>query len=96
MDSSPSGSSVHGGFSWQEYWSGLSCPPPGDLPDPGIEPESLKSPALVGKLFTTSVRPFPDISKFLLGSHFFIKEDKDFFFFPISLCCLEIEVGVWN
>ena len=42
------------GFSRQECWSGLPCPPPGDLPDPGIEPESLKSPALVGKLFTTS------------------------------------------
>ena len=27
-------------FSRQEYWSGLPCPPPGDLPDPGIEPES--------------------------------------------------------
>ena len=25
-------------FSRQEYWRGLSCPPPGDLPDPGIEP----------------------------------------------------------
>ena len=31
------------GFSRQEYWSGLPCPPPGDLPDPGIEP---MSPAL--------------------------------------------------
>ena len=30
----------------QEYWSGLPCPPPGDLPDPGIEPESPVSPAL--------------------------------------------------
>ena len=28
------------GFSEQEYWSGLPCPPPGDLPDPGIEPTS--------------------------------------------------------
>ena len=28
------------GFSGQEHWSGLSCPPPGDLPDPGIEPAS--------------------------------------------------------
>ena len=28
------------GFSRQEYWSGLPCPPPGDLPDPGIKPES--------------------------------------------------------
>ena len=26
------------GFSWQEYWSGLPCPPPGDLPSPGMEP----------------------------------------------------------
>ena len=28
------------GFSRQEYWSGLTCPPPGDLPDPGIKPRS--------------------------------------------------------
>ena len=27
-------------FSRQEYWSGLPCPPPGDLPNPGIEPRS--------------------------------------------------------
>ena len=31
------------GFSRQEYWSGLSCPPPGDLPSPGIQPTSLVS-----------------------------------------------------
>ena len=36
------------GFSRQEYWSGLPCPPPGHLPSPGIEPESLTSPALTG------------------------------------------------
>ena len=34
------------GFSRQEYWSGLPCPPPGDLPHPGIEPDSALSPAL--------------------------------------------------
>ena len=34
------------GFSWQEYWSGVPLPLPGDLLDPGIEPDSLKSPAL--------------------------------------------------
>ena len=39
------------GFSRQEYWSGLLFPPPGDLLDPGIEPESLVSPALSGKFF---------------------------------------------
>ena len=42
------------GFSRQEYWSGLLCPPPGDLPDPGIEPVPLKSPGLAGRFFTTS------------------------------------------
>ena len=36
------------GFSRQEDWSGLPCPPPGDLPDPGIEPISHMSPALAG------------------------------------------------
>ena len=29
------------GFSRQEYWSGLPCPPPEDLPNPGIPPGSL-------------------------------------------------------
>ena len=42
------------GFSRQEYWSGLPCLSPGDLPDPRIKPESLKSPALAGSFFTTS------------------------------------------
>ena len=38
----------------QEYWSGVPCPPPGDLPDPGIKPVSLMTPALAGGLFTIS------------------------------------------
>ena len=37
------------GFSRQEYWGGLAIPPPGDLPDPGIEP---MSPSLAGGYFT--------------------------------------------
>ena len=41
------------GFPRQEYWSALPCPPPGDLPDPGIEPTSL-FPASAGGFFTTS------------------------------------------
>ena len=40
-------------FSRQEYWSGLPFPPPGGLPDPGIEPASPVSPALAGGFFTT-------------------------------------------
>ena len=35
----------------QEYWSGMPCPPPGHLPDPGIEPGS-PFPALAGRFFT--------------------------------------------
>ena len=42
------------GFSSQEYWSGLPCPPPEDLSNPGIEPVSLMSPALASGFFTTS------------------------------------------
>ena len=41
MDCSPPGSSVQWAFCRQEYWSGLPCPPPEDLPNPGIEPRSL-------------------------------------------------------
>ena len=41
------------GFPRQEYWSGLLCPPPGDLLDPGIKPVSLL-PELAGGFFTTS------------------------------------------
>ena len=41
-------------FSRPEYWSGLPCPPPpGDLPDPGIEPVSLMSPVLAAGFFPT-------------------------------------------
>ena len=42
------------GFQRQVYQSGLPCPPPGDLPNPGIKPVSLKSPALADGFFTTS------------------------------------------
>ena len=40
------------GFSRKNYWSGLPCFPPGDLPNPGIEPASLTSPALTGAFST--------------------------------------------
>ena len=42
------------GFSRQEYWSRLPFPTPGDLPNPGVEPVSVVSPALAGRFFTTS------------------------------------------
>ena len=41
------------GFPSLEYWSTLPFPPPGDLPNQGINPESVSSPASSGRLFTT-------------------------------------------
>ena len=48
----PAGLLCPWGFSRQEYWSGLPCPPPGDLLNPGIEPTSLMSPPMAGGFFT--------------------------------------------
>ena len=42
------------GFSRQEYWSGLPCPPPGDPPNLGMELVPLGSPTLAGRFITTS------------------------------------------
>ncbi|ELR58856.1 hypothetical protein M91_15770, partial [Bos mutus] len=42
------------GFSRQEYWNRFPFPTPGDLPNPGIKPSSLASPALASGFFTTS------------------------------------------
>ena len=47
------------GFSRQEYWSGFPCPPPGDLPNPGIEPVSLAAPALQADSLPLSIREAP-------------------------------------
>ena len=66
MDCSPPGSSVHGIL--QARIHGLPCPPPGDLPDPGIKPMSLMSPALAGGFFTTSTtRGAPSIFQLSLN-----------------------------
>ena len=43
------------GFPKQECWSGLLCPPPGDLPNPRIEPRSPASPVLAGEFFSTEL-----------------------------------------
>ena len=55
MDYSLLGSSVHGILQARILeWSGLACPPPGDLSDTGMETMSLMSPALAGRFFSTS------------------------------------------
>ena len=43
------------GFSRQKYWTGLPRPSPGNLPNPGPEPESLTSPALAGRFLTSAL-----------------------------------------
>ena len=60
MDCSPPGSSVHGFFSRQEYWSRLPCLPPGDLSNPGIEPSSPVSPALQEDFLPTELPGKPN------------------------------------
>ena len=66
------------GFFRQEYWSGLSPPSPGELPNPGIEPTSLMSPALAGGFFTTkppekpyikTIGHYSDLKRNELSSH---------------------------
>ena len=81
------------GFSRQEYWSGLPCPPLGDLPDPGIKPESLMFLALAGTFFTTRATwevqndPFTTFEGFYYWSLRQTRKHKTnepilFFFFP--------------
>ena len=55
------------GFSRQEYLSGLLCPLPGDIPDPGIKLTSLTSLALVGGFFTTE-SPWKSLSEVYFNS----------------------------
>ena len=50
------------GFFWQEYWSGLPCLPPGDLPDPGNEPVSPASHALQAILLTAEPLGKPNVN----------------------------------
>ena len=59
-------------FSRREYWSGLPFPSPWDLPDPGIQPMSLKSPALTGGFFATSATweaPWNTVYASILNRH---------------------------
>ena len=69
------------GFSRQECWSGLPCPPEGDFPDPWIEPASFRSPALAGGFFTTGTT-WETLSFFLLSFFCF-----SFFFWQCHTAC---------
>ena len=75
------------GFPRQEYWSGLSFPPPGELPNPGIKPESPVSPALqVDSLSTEPLgKPQIDLKKKKVQKIIWPSitgKDSFFFFYP--------------
>ena len=57
------------GLSRYEYWSGLPCPPPGDLPNPEIKPVSLTSPALTDGFLTTNAPGKPLCADAVLQNH---------------------------
>ena len=76
------------GFSRQEYWSGLPCPPPGDLPNPGIEPASPASSALQADFFTWEAKVHSFSFQFLSQTCF--KGRKTFLLTPFEgkeTCC---------
>ena len=75
-------------FSKQEYWSGLSCPPPGDGLDPGIEPTSLVSPVLAGRFFTASAIWVALVLKYCLYS---VQLDKDPSFVTVWLIASSLQ-----
>ena len=87
------------GFLRQKYWSGLLFPPPGDLPNPGIEPTSYASPALAGRFFLLahlgSPHYFLSNPKFGLNSkyccHYYIKNltFREWDFLKASLFVIE-------
>ena len=85
---SPQGCSVHG-ILQARHWSGLPCPPPGDLPDPGIEPASLTSSALAGRFFTTSdTWEAPYIVWFHIYETFRKRKSMDLCFHKEYICAL--------
>ena len=86
LDCSLPGSSAHGVLQ-TKILGGLPCPPPGDLPDPGIEPESLTSPVLAGAFFTTSA-PREAYAELCKKVRIIIKFVLFWFMWEVLLLCL--------
>ena len=84
------------GFFRQEYWSGLPFPPPGGLPNPGIEPVSLVSPVLAGRFFTPEPpgKPFQDLfsSNFQVNNTVLLLTVITLHVHPQNLLILKLEV----
>ena len=78
-------------FSRQEYWSGFSFPPRGNLPDPGLEPSFPVSPALAGRIFTSEPATWEAYSGVLPCS--FLWKVLLCLLTPFEVCCLG---GLWG
>ena len=74
------------GFSRQEYWSELPFPPPGDLPNPGIELVSLVSPALAGGFFTISMTWEAHRMVVLLFKRLYFRDAEEIFTYEMIGC----------
>ena len=78
------------GLSWQEYWSGLPSPPPGDLPNPGTEPVSSVAPALASRFFTTEL-PGKAVQKICVTSVKYVtsvRSARAFYFTLLGCICM--------
>ena len=87
------------GFARQEYWSGLPFPPPGDLPDPGIEPAFPVSPTLTSRFFATEP-PGKPISRYKAPLVQSLKRISPYSFLRVWLGQVHISRGwrldLWN
>ena len=90
MDCNLPGSSVPG-ILQEEYWSGLPCPSPRDLPDPGIEPMSLMSPALASRLFEENDQVF--LEPWISEAKYFWKNSRIFNYKLIFTCKVDTVLG---
>ena len=90
------------GFSWQEYWSGLPFPSPGDLPGPGMKPTSPVSPALAGEFFTTEPPGKPRVALdsvlkcVILSIAWCTHQDQHSFGCWASICPVLRNMGIWK
>ena len=72
------------GLPWQGYWSGLPCPPPGDLPNLGLKIKSPASSALAGRFFIHWAPGEAPIGYSPIQSKRFLKEEKKIPCYPSS------------
>ena len=78
----------------QEYWSGLPCPSPGNLVNPGMKPLSLTSPVLAGRFFTTRVTWEALLKVWTLEKYWvliqILNHQPNFYLYPIRILYIHV------